>query len=378
MICKFCKRQIDDDSIYCKWCGERQVKERKKKSEISVPAPRQLPSGTWFGRLMIRGERVSVSAPSEKEYYAKARAIKAGLIEAEKTPIKKTLKEVCQDYIGKRSAVLSPSTIRGYEAIVRLRFADYMDKPAVDIDCQRMINVEAERCSAKTLVNAWGFVKAAFKDGGIKVPAVSLPQVVPHELPWIEPEQIRIFLDAVRGKPCEYGALFALHGLRRSELYAVTPANISGGVIHITGSAVMDKTGKLVRKETTKNLSSRRDVPIMIPRLMEMIASDTRPDNEPYVQGSINRLYSQINSACKAAGLPMVGVHGLRRTFASLAYSLGWSELTTMRAGGWSDKETMDRKYIKLAQADAQKQGDSMTRFYQSLKNGNENGNETK
>ena len=30
MVCKNCKREIDDDSIFCKWCGERQIRERKK------------------------------------------------------------------------------------------------------------------------------------------------------------------------------------------------------------------------------------------------------------------------------------------------------------------------------------------------------------
>ena len=378
MICKFCKRQIDDDSIFCKWCGERQVKERKKKAEISVPAPRVLPSGTYFGRLMLNGERVSVSAPSEKEYYAKARAIKAGLIEAEKKASPKTLQEVCKEYIEKRTAVLSPSTIRGYDAIIRLRFGDFMNKQAAGIDYQQMINTEAGKCSAKTVVNAWGFVKAALKDNALTIPPVTLPQVVAHELPWLEPEQIPTFLAAIAGKPCEYGALFALHGLRRSELYAVTPADISKGVIHVAGAAVTDKNGRLVHKETTKNISSRRDVPIRIPRLQELIDKDTRPEDEPYVQGSLNRLYSQINSACRAAGLPLVGVHGLRRTFASLAYSLGWSELATMQAGGWSDKDTMDKKYIKLARADAQRQGDSMSEFYQAMKNGNKFGNGNK
>lgn len=36
MVCKNCKRAIDADSIYCKWCGERQIRERKKKGEVKV------------------------------------------------------------------------------------------------------------------------------------------------------------------------------------------------------------------------------------------------------------------------------------------------------------------------------------------------------
>ena len=36
MVCKNCKRAIDDDSIFCKWCGERQIRERKKKEPVDV------------------------------------------------------------------------------------------------------------------------------------------------------------------------------------------------------------------------------------------------------------------------------------------------------------------------------------------------------
>ena len=37
MLCKNCKRDIDDDSIFCKWCGEKQIRERRKKGEVKVP-----------------------------------------------------------------------------------------------------------------------------------------------------------------------------------------------------------------------------------------------------------------------------------------------------------------------------------------------------
>lgn len=57
MVCKNCKRAIDDDSIFCKWCGERQIRERKKKGEVKVPKPRQLADGRWFAQVMIDGER---------------------------------------------------------------------------------------------------------------------------------------------------------------------------------------------------------------------------------------------------------------------------------------------------------------------------------
>ena len=65
MVCKNCKRAIDDDSIFCKWCGERQIRERKKKGEVKVPKPRQLASGKWFAQVMVDGTRVPVSGDVE-------------------------------------------------------------------------------------------------------------------------------------------------------------------------------------------------------------------------------------------------------------------------------------------------------------------------
>lgn len=47
MKCRICKRDIPDNSIFCCWCGEKQLRERKKKDEIKVPKPRQLKSGKW-------------------------------------------------------------------------------------------------------------------------------------------------------------------------------------------------------------------------------------------------------------------------------------------------------------------------------------------
>lgn len=76
MKCKNCKRVIDDDSIFCKWCGERQIRERKKKDEIKVPSPRQLKSGKW--NIELRAEGQSITEDTAALCEAKARAIRAG------------------------------------------------------------------------------------------------------------------------------------------------------------------------------------------------------------------------------------------------------------------------------------------------------------
>ena len=85
-----------------------------------------------------------------------------------------------------------------------------------------------------------------------------------------------------------------------------------------------------------------------------------------YITGNPNNLHQQINAVCKAADLPQVGCHGLRRSFASLAYFLGIPERELMREGGWADFETMHKKYVKLAEADLT-EDDAISQFFESL-----------
>ena len=74
--------------------------------------------------------------------------------------------------------------------------------------------------------------------------------------------------------------------------------------------------------------------------------------------------YKQIRAACERAGLPNVGVHGLRHSFASLAYHLGLSEKETMKIGGWSDYGTMRRIYTHLSDSDALRGENQMRDFF--------------
>ena len=99
MVCKNCKRGIDDDSIFCKWCGERQIRERKKKGEVKVPKPRQLADGRWFAQVMIDGERHNAYGNTIAEYETNARALKQGLIKVAKRPDDITVAQAIDKYL---------------------------------------------------------------------------------------------------------------------------------------------------------------------------------------------------------------------------------------------------------------------------------------
>ena len=347
------------------YCGTKLVRDAKR--ETPVPKARQLPSGSWFIQLRLGGRSVSITEPTEAKALAKARAIKEGYLKVRHAD-NITYRKAIDQYIEENDRTLSPSTIRGYRAIQNYRFPSIMDRSmAAPCRWQSLINDEAKDVSPKTVRNAWALIARVMRLHGVDVPEVNLPQVPKAEQPFLDPEQIKVFLAAIKGHPDELAALLALHSLRRSELGAVMPEDVDlkKDIVHVRGAIVMDEHHKFVNKATNKNETSTRPVPIMIPRLKELL-KDRMDEDRPVIQTELNHLSNRINSVCEAAGLPSVGVHGLRRSFASLAYHLRWPELKTMQTGGWSDINTVLKVYTYLASQDGKNADKSMARFYQS------------
>ena len=225
-----------------------------------------------------------------------------------------------------------------------------------------MVNDECKKVSPKTVHNAYRLVTASLKHASIPIPEVNLPKKQKAERPWLDFEQIGTFLTAIKGKPYELGALLALNGLRRSEILHLTANDVDTekGLIFVRGASVVGTGNKLVDKATNKTTSSSRTVHIVIPRLNDIIEGK----DGKLVTTNPTTLYGSINAMCRANSLPTVGVHGLRHSFASLAYHLQWSEATTMREGGWSDPSVVHNIYTHLASQDANEDIQRMKDFY--------------
>ena len=356
MKCKSCGRTIEDNSLYCNWCGKRQVK--KEKTAITVPKAVQLPSGQW--RIQLRKEKISVTAKTPEACERKAiearkqwlKDEEAGLhVEPEKIV---TLGEVVDSYIDSRRSTRAISTIDGYENIRRNRFQPYMKLDAANIDYQQMIDDEIlSGKSAKTIYNAWGLCRPALKANKIEFDSPVLPRMRKSDRNWLDYNQIQVFLKAIEGEPCELGALLALHSLRRSELFGLRPQDYDKKqqLIHIRGAMVSVSSG-WIRTDYNKTDTSRRDVPVIIPRLMVLLNQVDR--GKDYIIGdSQKNLYREINKICKAVSLPETGLHGLRHSFASLAYHLNWKKLSTQQIGGWRNSRILDEIYTHNADLEA-------------------------
>lgn len=333
---------------------------------MKVPEPRKLKSGTWFIQMRLGGASVPVSAATRTECIRQAEKIKADYRNGKRPQPARacvTLRSAIEQYIQVRENVKSPETIRGYYVILSKRFQGYMDTDIRKIQYQRMINDEAAKVATKTLYNAWGLVSSSIQAAGMARPNVSLPEKQTPVHNFLTYDQILIFVDAIRGTDVEIPALLALHSLRRSEICALDWAQLRGQEITVAGALVYDKDGNKVRKKTNKNATSRRTVPIMIPRLQELV--DLHADDiGPVATVAPNTIYRQVNRVCAARGLPLVGVHGLRHSFASLCYHLGVPMLITMRLGGWKTDRIPREIYTHLADADIANQVDAIRTFY--------------
>ncbi len=241
-----------------------------------------------------------------------------------------------------------------------------MDKKISQVDWQDAINREkALGCSPKMLKNAWMLCSAAMAEKGLR-PKVKLPKTSKPGMKWLTPEQIPVFLELIRGEPCELAALLGLHSLRRSEAFGLTweeGVDLGMDFLYIRGVRVVAQGGKVVPRSENKTVDSMRDVPIMIPRLKELL--EAVEDKTGYVLTEhISTPYDQINAICRANGLPEVGMHGLRRSFASLGYHLRMSEEEIMAIGGWRDFQTVHKFYIYLSDLDRKKAINKMKVFY--------------
>lgn len=352
---------------------------------MQVPKARKLPSGNWFIQLRLGGESIPVTETTQRKCEGLAAAIKAqykldktnnanAKAMRDKASENITLRQAIENYIDSRRNVISPYTVRTYNGYKKNRFQTVIDKRLKDItNWQEAISSDAAKYTGKSMRSAWMFIAGVLKAQGVKVPNVTLPQVITDEPEYLEPEHIPVFVNAVMDSDVAIPALLALHGLRLSEIHDILknkPENIDlkKSVIRVRGAVVVDENNKHVSKSETKNSSSRRDVPILIPELS--LALSAHDGN--LMTLAENTIRKHINSICEANGLPRVGVHGLRHSFASLGYHLGVSEAYMMKIGGWKDYNTLRKIYTHLASKDALKSEQKLQGFFN---NANENAN---
>lgn len=340
---------------------------------MKVPEPRRLKSGNYFIQLRLDGQSIPITESSPTACKNQAQLIKAEYL-AGKRKINKsdlTLKQAVEAYISRKETQgKSPETIRGYDSILRTRFPETMGKKVRDVkDWQAVYNLEAGRVKPKTLKNAWSLIRTACRtECDIKLPDVDTVEFNRTEHAFLEPDQIKIFVAAAARHKHAIPMLLMLSSCRASEARGLTwdKVDFKNNRFLIAGAVVRDKNNKVITKERNKTDSSRRYVPIFIPDLLAALTAVPKEERSgPLYTVCDSTIYRTINRICEDNGLPLVGCHGLRHSFASLCYSLEVPVKVTMAIGGWSDMNTVMRIYTHLAQRDIGKYSDKLAQFFQ-------------
>ena len=237
-----------------------------------------------------------------------------------------------------------------------------------DDQWKKAVDLDFEDKSPKYTKNAWSMFASAIEEITGNRPDIELPKVISSERLFLDPDQIITFVNAVKGQPVEIAALLELSSLRISEVLNVrgTDVDLIKNRIHVHGAAVYDENNQLIHKLENKTASSVRYVPIIQPLMRAL--ENVPLTNDYLVNVSSNVTYKAINKICRDNGLPEVGNHGLRHSFASLAYHLNIPEKIAQEIGGWKDLGTMHKIYTHLAQKDIAKRSKEFTDFFEHEK----------
>ena len=252
-----------------------------------------------------------------------------------------------------------------------------MRKPENPCPRQSIANKEAALCSPKTLKNSFAFIRTVLRsEAKIKIPDVTLPGSVSNETAFLEPDEIKIFVEAVKDTKYAVPTLLALSSLRISEIYALQWEDIPDDpkFIRVSGAVVLDEDHRFQKKKQNKNASSARNVPIFIPELAAAIERDRQPTGR-MVTMKQNTLRLGIHKICEDAGITDVTVHGLRHSFASLAYHLRIPERIAMEIGGWANINTMQKVYTHIAKSDISRYQTELQNFYLGNNDANKSAN---
>lgn len=302
----------------------------------------KLKSGSYRIKQMVNGTTYRITLdhkPSNKEalqLIAKEMSAKGTV--SSKMP----LKRACEAYIESKSNVLSPSSIRGYNSLVK-QISDRLSSTPIDVITRPMVQTEINNYSAnhspKTTANLSGFISSVLAYYGNEIGKITLPQKE-KKSPYIPTEkEVHAILDAVKDTKYMIPIFLTGMGLRRSEVCALQREDLSDDNILTINKALVQNEKKEWVVKTTKTTDSTRT--IIIP---EYIANLIREQGYVY-DGFPGQIYKRLTDTQKKLGIPHFSLHKMRHFFASYMHKLGYTDKQIQEMGGWKTDEVMRTVY---------------------------------
>ena len=313
---------------------------------MKLPEPKQKENGKWIIQVQVDGKRRSKEFETKEEALYWASGIKTGQKEAARKPSSLTVEKAIEKYIETKSAILSPSTVRGYKGIKESRIEEIKTTQLSDLTqdkIQRWVNSLSRSHSPKTVANAHGLISAVLREyHPDMVLHTTLPQKVRPDIQIpSEAELIRI-IDAARGTRYELPITLAIWlGLRQSEIVGLTWSCIKGDTLQIRQAIVMGEDGPA--QKGTKSYSGKRE--IRLPPYIQNLLADQPRDNEFIVNLSGKAIYSGFSRICEKAGVPHFRFHDLRHANASVMLAVGVPDKYSMKRMGHATNNMLKTTY---------------------------------
>lgn len=298
-------------------------------------------------------ESFTAATKKEAEYLA-------AQFEKEKERIRRpenmTVCVAVENYITIKQNVLSPSTIRGYNGIVRNYIkGNYIGNLSIrkisNVDLQRWVGELSAKVSPKTVRNAYGLLAAALEmfapDMRVKA---TLPQLKDAGLYVPSDNDIKRLLGHIRGSELEIAVLLAAFGpMRRGEICALESTDINGRMVTVNKDIVLNNAKQWVVKQP-KTLSSYRTI-----EYPQFVIDRVADINGRIIKATPNQISSRFKRAIKFSHSPHFRFHDLRHYSASIMHAMGIADQYIMDRGGWASDRIMKRVYIGTIEAEKQK-----------------------
>lgn len=263
-----------------------------------------------------------------------------------------TFEQKAKEYINSRENVTSPSTIGGYEKILRQISPEFKTLGIIDIDSAHVqieVNKYAEGRSPKTVKNFYGFITAVLYFFRPKLTlSVTLPQLIKYEAYLPTESEVKAILESVKGTDYSIPFQLGVLGMRRSEVCAATPEDVNGNLLTINKAYVFDKNNRPLIKPLTKTTEGMRQIYLPDSLVTEIRQKGMVFDKLPH---NLVRVLHEKQHELK---INEFRFHDLRHFYASYAHEHGMSDANIMASGGWKSDYTMKSIYRQSMEKEKQ------------------------
>lgn len=333
---------------------------------------KKLPSGNYRVRVYdsISKKYKSFTAATKKEAERLAADWLGGKTErAESSDL--TVKEAVRQYIDSKSGILSPSSIRGYDIILKNALGGIKDctlGKLTEKTLQMWVSENAKRYSPKSVRSQYGLVTAALRQNRVSLDydTILLPRPQKYEPAIPTEEQMSQILHMVEGTNVELPVTMAITlGLRQSEIAGLKWSDYDGRFLHIHGAIVPNAQNKYEYKSTTKSDASTRTIEVdsLLKERLDR-ARHTSDFISPMLPSSVLRCFKKL---CTKNGLPTFTMHAQRHGNASLMLADNVPDKYAMQRLGQSSNHMLKNVYQHIYSDKQQSVSEKVAKHFQEI-----------